>query len=135
MSWEDDDFGIEYAKFVKATLLDDSLCTENTDVLYAEILWDTIDDYTNQWNKNRKKVRINPITLSDRTPYESDIVHVNENLWLDMGSRLFNALKVHANKKPKYVKILKDSNPRDKFDVQYNVIPYKLKIQKTIKKK
>lgn len=132
MTWDDSDFGIEYAKFEKATLLDSAMTTENTYVLYCEILWDTIDDYTNQWNKKRKKVRVNPIILSDRTPYISDEVRLNENLYLDMGSRLFSCLKELAKKKPKYVKIIKEINPRNKFDVDYTATSYKLKIQKDL---
>jgi hypothetical protein len=134
MSWDDDDFEIEYAKFKKADLSDDAMCTHNTHVLYCEVLWNTIDDYRNQWNKKRKKVRVNPIILAKNTPREDDFVDIIDNLYLDMGSRLFTAMKKVADKKPKYVKILKEIDPNDKFDVRYEVFQYKLSIQKQITK-
>lgn len=130
MSWDDNDFGMEYAKFTKATILDDTLATDDSEVLYCQVLWDTIEKYKNNWNKNRMKVRVNPIRLCRNTPYASDEVDEKENLWLDMGARLYGELKKLADKRPKYIKILKESNPRDKFDTWYKAREYKLVEQK-----
>lgn len=129
MSWDDLDYGQEFAKFREANIDDDVLSTENTEVMYIQVLWDTIEKTKNMWNKNRMRVRVNPIRLCRRTPYSSDEVIEQPNLYLDMGARLYNELKKLADKKPKYVKIIRDLNPRDKFDTWYKATPYKLVIQ------
>lgn len=135
MSWDDNDFGVEYAKFTKAYIDDDPLCTEDTTVLYCKVHWNTITDYVNSWNKKRKKVRIERILLCKNTPYDEDKIEENDNLWLDMGSRLFNCLKNLKSDKPSCVKIIKNSNPRDRFDTWYVAGNYKLSKQAKISKK
>ena len=133
MSWDDDDFGHEFAKFKRANNFDYVDAYDgNVDVLYCEVLYKTINDYTSQWNKARKKVQINYIVRADGTPYSSDFVERNGVFWLDMGARLFNCVKEAYSKKWKYIKILKISNPNDKFDVQYYGSEYKLKVQKDL---
>jgi len=133
MSWDDDDFGNEFAKFKRAGLFDTIDDYDgNTDVLYCEILYSTLKDYTSQWNKNRKKVQVYTITRCDGSPLDSDVVNYVEGIWLDMGARLFRVVKACKTEKWKYVKILKISNPNDKFDVQYYASQYKLITQKTI---
>lgn len=135
MSWDDDDFGNEYAKFVRATALDDiGQYDGNVDVLHCEVLYNTLKDYTSQWNKKRKKAEVNPITVHFGTPYDQDIVHYDGGIWLDMGARLFKAVKKAKQENWKYIRIMKISNPNDKFDVQYYVSNYKLLVQSKIDK-
>ena len=133
MSWEDEDYGHEFANFKEASFADNPFDYDGqVTVLYCEILYDTLNDYINRWNKNRKKVRINNIVLAAGTPYDSDFVRSDGIIWLDMGARLFNAVKKAKDNKWSTVKILKISNPKDKFDVQYYISEYKLKEQKTL---
>ena len=130
MSWDDDDFGNEYAKFRFANPSDsvDSF-DGNIHVLYCEILYDTIKDYTSNWNKARKKVQVYIINRCALTPRNRDDVEYKEGIWLDMGARLYKAVKGAYQNKWKYVKIVKISNPNDKFDVEYYVSEYKLVVQ------
>lgn len=132
MSWDDSDFGNEFIKFKKSTVMDDIevlLGNYGSEIIYIKIFWDDIIDYKNIWNKNRKKVRVNEIRLCQGTPFESDEVIQNSNLYLDMGSRLFNEIRTHSEKKPDFLKIIKYVNPMDRFDTWYRVFEYKLKKQ------
>ena len=133
--WNDDDFGIEYAKFKDADIQDSALYDDNLEVLYIEPLYSTIKNYTNLWNKRRKMIRVNTVELCDKTPYDSDVVVKNNNLYLDMGARLFNVVKKAKENNWKYVKILKTSNPVDVFDTHYYISEYKLKNQQKVSDK
>jgi len=130
--WEDDSFGIEYAKFVKADLSDTSLYDDNVDVLYCKPDYESITSYINQWNKSRKRISIKRIKRSFNTPLDSDMILEDGNLHLDMGARLYNTMKSAYGMKWKYLKILKISNPNDKFDVHYYTSEYKLVITKKL---
>ena len=128
-SWEDDSFGVEYAKFKKADLDDSALYDDNVDVLYCKPDYESIANYVNTWNKQRKRIEIKRIIRCFNTPYQSDTIEADGNLCLDMGSRLYNAMKLANGYKWKHLKILKISNPRDKFDVHYYTSEYKLQKQ------
>jgi hypothetical protein len=131
MTWEDDTFDIEYASFQKATNDDVALLSPNQTVGYFRIHWDSVQDYVNTWNKKRKRVMVNKIDRYPEGLRRND--DINEyDLWLDMGARLFKELKKHAPNKPKYLRIIKDSNPLDKFDTWYHAYVYKLVKFKTV---
>lgn len=130
--WNDDDFGFEYIKFEKASISDTALYDGNSEVLYIKPLYETIQSYTNQWNKRRKRVNAYKVVLAEGTPFESDTIQNELNLILDMGARLYNAMRICNEHKWKCVKIMKISNPNDKFDVQYYASEYQLKLQKKI---
>ena len=132
MSWDDDDYGNEFAKFREASIMDYADADSNTFVLYCEILYETLKDYISRWNKKRKKVQVYNIILAFGTPYDSDTVDLNDGIYLDLGARLYKAIKQAQSEKWKYVKIIKITNPNDKFDVHYYVSEYKLKVQKAI---
>jgi len=131
VSWDDDNFDLEFISFAKATQDDVALLSGNQTIMYVEVLWDTITDYTNTWNKKRKRVAVHKIERCINTPKTQDEV-IPYELWLDMGARLFKEIKKHADKKPKYLRIIKDSNPLDKFDTWYHSYPYKLVKQEKI---
>lgn len=132
MSWEDELF--EYAKFrnphmgKQMTLI---TTYEKPELLYCEVIWNTIEVYTSQWNKPRHRVCVKEIISSENSIFDSDQVRDNA-MYLDLGARLFNELKKFAKTKPKYLKILKLSNPKDKFDVNYHASEYKLTKQEKI---
>lgn len=132
MSWDDDTYCVEFAKFVPADQPDQLMYEGNLDVLYCEVLYNTLEDYTSQWNKQRKRVQVRVIARCEYTPRKSDYVDYNGIIYLDMGARLFRAIRSAKEKKFRYVKIIKHSNPRDKFDTHYFVSEYKLKEQKTL---
>lgn len=135
MSWDDDDFCVEYAKFREAKLTDNIVLSDYDDdvsVLYCEPFYKTLMDYDNRWNKRRKKLRVFPISISNGTPHKEDTIDMNENIWLDMGARLFNQMKEARKNKWKYVKILRIASRTDKFDVSFYASQYKLKVQKNI---
>lgn len=130
--WNDEEFGLEFIKFEQASQIDVALYTGNVGVLYVKPIYDTIKSYTNQWNKKRKRITIYRVIRAENTPYESDTILNHENLVLDMGARLFNCIKIAHEYKWECIKILKISNPNDKFDVQYYVSDYELMLQKEI---
>ncbi len=130
--WDDEDFGVEYAKFTEADAIDSALYDDNVDVLYFEPIYDSIKGTINQWNKKRKQLRINTITRCINTPYEIDQLSENNMLFLDMGARLYNAMKLCKKDNWMYVKMIKISSKSDKFDVQYYGSEYKLIKQKKI---
>ena len=134
MSWDDDEFGLEYAKFREANMLDSIILSDydgKVSVLYCEPLYNTLDDYENRWGKKRKKLRVYPIKIANGTAYKSDQIDYNENIWLDMGSRLFNQMKEAKRNKWKYVKIMRIASLTDKFDVEFYATKYNIKTQKT----
>jgi hypothetical protein len=131
MSWEDDDFGQEFYKIEETSAELDSLY-ENAKYGAMEVFWKTIQDFTNAWNKKRKRVRVQKVRVCKGTPHERDEVISNDNLYLDMGARLFNAVKKLAKKHPRFIKVVKITNPANKFDVQYYAEPYKLVVKKQI---
>lgn len=124
--WQDDDFGQEYAKFSPADQIDSVLYDDTVEVLYIEPNYDSIKPYINQWNKKRKKIDVGIIRRCINTPFKSDNIANESGVCLDMGARLYNAIRMIIKEKPKYLKILKISNPKDKFDVQYYASEYKL---------
>lgn len=128
MSWEDDNFGSEFIKFRQTVKMDNffSTVSPNHFVIYIKPIYDSIVDYENAWRKKRKKIRVREIILAQKEELSDDISR-NENLWLDMGARLFNCLKEHAIKKTKYLVITKSINPLDKFDTWYEAKEYKIK--------
>ena len=130
--WNDEEFGLEFIKFDRASQNDSVLYDGNTEVLYIKPIYESITTFTNQWNKKRKRICIYRVILAENTPYESDTILNHENLVLDMGARLYNALKIAHEHNWNCIKILKVSNPNDKFDVQYYASEYKLKLQKKI---
>lgn len=135
MSWDDDSFGNEYVKFSgnDGDVLTTDIFSDHTVYsIVGRIYWDTIEDYVNVWNKQRKKVRFDYVRRCINTPYNSDEVIENPNLYLDMGARLYNEIRKHREKKPKFVQINKYENPRDKFDTWYIVMPYKFVAQKKV---
>ncbi len=121
--WDDDNYGQEFYKFEKTETEFDSIY-EDYAVGYLKIYWDSITEFTNQWNKRRKRVRVEEIRRAKNTPSKDDQVIPNPNLWLDMGSRLYNEVRKYASKKPRYLRILKVNNPNNKFDVVYYSKPY-----------
>jgi len=129
--WDDDDFGVEFAIFTDAPYEEQLLYNEKVSVLYVRPYYESITDYINAWNKRRKRIKIDLIRLCKDTPYESDEVLEPSNTCLDMGARLFNAMKQARAKKWDYVKIIKLSG-KDKFDVTYYVEQYKLQTQKKL---
>ncbi len=138
--WDDDDFGIEYAKFKEADPVDSALYDDNVDVLYCVPDYESITSYINMWNKSRKRIRIKTIIRAFGTPYDSDRIEDDGNLHLDMGARLYNSLKLAHSEKYKFLKIIKISNPNDKFDVhyyasQYNLVEQTKLVSKKSKKK
>lgn len=130
--WNDDEFGLEFVKFDRATQKDAILYNGTTEVLYIKPVYDSIKGYLNQWNKRRKRITIYRIILAENTPYESDTILNHEHLVLDMGARLFNCVRIANEHKWVNIKILKISNPSNKFDVQYYASEYLLKLQKEI---
>lgn len=128
--WNDDEFGLEFIKFELASINDKALYDGITEVLYIKPIYDSIKAYTNQWNKRRKRIVVYRIILAEGTPYESDTILNHENLVLDMGARLFNCLRIANEHNWENIKILKISNPSNKFDVQYYASEYQLKLQK-----
>lgn len=132
MSWEDVDFGVEFFKIDKVDIENQPLYDDQVFSAYIEPFYDTLTDYQNNWNKKRKRMRVYEIRRAFNTPYVADVVVSNDMLWLDMGARLFNAIKPFAMKKTKYLHIMKLVGKRSKFDVQYHVSEYKLQKQKKI---
>lgn len=130
--WNDEEFGKEFAKFNPADISDSTLYEGNISVIYCKPDYKSIVEITNQWNKRRKQIAIYPIRRAFNTPYESDEIMNNSNLFLDMGARLYNAMKEANMKNYKYIKILKIASPVDKFDVQYYATEYKLITQKKL---
>lgn len=130
--WNDEEFGLEFIKFELASINDKALYDGTTEVLYIKPIYESIKPYTNQWNKNRKRITVYKIKLAEGTPYESDTILNHEHTVLDMGARLFNCLKIAHENKWDNIKILKISNPSNKFDVQYYASEYNLKLQKEI---
>lgn len=130
--WNDDEFGLEFIKFEQASHSDTILYDGSVGVLYIKPIYDSIKSYLNQWNKRRKRINIYRVILAEGTPYESDTILNHENLVLDMGARLFNCVRIANEHKWKCIKILKISNPTNKFDVQYYASEYILKLQKKI---
>jgi len=134
--WEDDDFGMEYFKFHPATHTVASLYDDNVEVGYLKIFCDTIEPYINLWNKKRKKVRVQEIRSIVDTPYTSDSIIPSDNLWLDMGARLFNTIKGFCvNKKVVTLRIIKIKGNKSKFDVTYFADEYKMTTQKSVASK
>ena len=130
--WNDEEFGLEFVKFERASMEDSVLYDGNVEVLYIKPIYETIKSYINQWNKNRKRITVYRVQLAKNTPYESDTILNHEHLVLDMGARLFNCLKIANEHKWDNIKIMKISNPSNKFDVQYYLSEYKLILQKEI---
>jgi len=135
MEW-DDEFGYEFLKFDSSNQQQIANWSPNKTILFLEPNWDTLDEYTNQWNKVRRRLVIkNQIESRLGTPFEHDKIKELQNTWLDLGARLYKALLPFAIKKQKYIKIIKDSNPNDKFDTWYNVQAYKPSFQAKVKPK
>ena len=130
--WMDDDFGQEFIKFQVADKLESELYDNEVSVIYIKPDYNSIKSYVNQWNKNRKKIQVDTIRRCINTPYDSDEIIDGNNVFLDMGARLFNTIKSHATTGTDYLKVLKISNPNDKFDVQYYASTYKLVVQKKV---
>jgi hypothetical protein len=130
--WNDEDFGVEYAKFFDADPIDSTLFDDDVSVLYFEPIYSSIKPTINQWNKKRKQLRINTITRCCNTPYDSDQLSDNKMLFLDMGARLYNAMKLCKKDNWTYVKMIKISSKTNKFDVQYYPSEYKLSKQKKV---
>lgn len=138
IDWEDEEFGREYLKF-------DSKYNNGEELLYSkpyipqvlivEIDYKTIETFTNQWNKKRKRVKVNLIKPAHCHPFRDSDEIEEGNYYLDMGARLFNATKVAYMNGWKYTRILKVSNENDKFDTEYYPSEYKLKIQTKIDNK
>lgn len=134
MSWDTTIY--EYAKFREPHRTKQSelyQTYEMPSLLYCQPDWDSIEEYTNDWNKQRRRIYVYEIMTVENSNRTSDKM-IDIPLHLDMGARLFNAMKLLAKKKPKFVKILKLSNPRDKFDVMYYVDEYNFKTQEKITK-
>ena len=133
MSWSDDGYDDEFISFQETTYNDVIEPSPNKRIIYVRVFWTDIKDYVNQWNKNRKKVRVHKITRCQGTPFDSDF-EVDYDLWLDLGARLFRELKRLQGTKPrpKYIRVVKDMNPLDKFDTWYHAEPYKLQKQKIL---
>lgn len=134
MSWEDEDFGTEFAKFKVSSPFDLVDPSPNIFVLYIEPDYNSLVDYENHWRKKRKKIQVNEIQRAVNSPYQDDIIVENSMLWLDMGARLFNVVKDCKIKKFKYIKLIKTTNPLDKFDTWYSAKQYKLDKQSKITK-
>lgn len=129
MSWADEI--IEFAKFRDLIYNAEPMEYEvydikSTSVLYCVPDYPSIEDYVTQWGKNRKRIKVHIIRLACLCIFENDEVDKNTLYHLDMGARLFNAMKTAYENKWKFVKIIRIGNPRDKFDVQYHVSEYKL---------
>lgn len=69
------------------------------------------------------------------TPYSEDRIIPHDDLWLDMGARLFRVMKEAKEKKYRYIMLTKTTNPMDKFDTWYNVCEYKMQKQTKLTKK
>lgn len=133
--WEDEEFGTEFAKFESCKDGEESLY-DKPSVLYCEILYETIKDCLNQWNKKRKWVHCNRIKVYPSTMHVDDTIDRDDfEEVLDMGARLFKAVREAKRNKWKYVKILKLEDPTDKFATRYFATEHKLYKQKKITKK
>jgi len=130
--WDDNDFGTEFLKFQELDIGLAQLYDSNTTVIFIEPFYDTLVSYTNSWNKKRKKMRVHKINRHINTPFDSDEVEFNDNLYLDMGARLFNCIREHAKKGTKYLRILKFTGNKSRFDVTYAATEYKLSKQKKL---
>lgn len=130
--WNDEDFGKEFIIFSRADMEDTSMYDEDVSVIYIEAFYETISDITNRWNKARKHILVNKIVRCFGTPNDSDSIQNHASLYLDMGARLYNCMKQAYENGWKYVKVLKISNSRNKFDVQYYASEYKLIVQKNL---
>lgn len=130
--WNDMEFGKEFAKFNPADITDSTLYDGNTSVIYCKPKYDSIKEITNQWNKRRKQISIQIIRRASNTPFENDEIMSTNHLFLDMGARLYNAMREASSNNYKYIKILKIASPVDKFDVQYYTSEYKLFTQKKL---
>lgn len=122
MSWDDDSYEFEFVKFDKATQ-SDAVLYEDAEVLYCKIEWDTIEDYTNMWNKAAKKVRIQKYSsfrYEDGFKWEL----LNIDFILSIGSRLYRELRKFHSEHPKNknIKILRIGK---RFDTTYHVSTFK----------
>lgn len=131
MKW-DDDYGFEFVKFKPTSMLDTPNPSPNLFVIYIKPIWDTLSEYVNQWGKTRRKLMVKTISRSVESPLDNDSVNDVDNLWLDMGARLYKALLPFAKKAEKYLKVLKSVNPLDKFDTWYTATSYSFVIQKAL---
>lgn len=134
MDW-DEDYGDEFISFKDGTQADMTIYSPNRKVLYLEPNWSTLTEYINQWNKTRRKMKVFEILPHFKSPLAYDEIKTLDNIWLDMGARLYKAVLPFAKKGTKYIRIIKDANPIDKFDTWYTVFIYKPTHQKTLPKK
>jgi hypothetical protein len=133
--WEDDDFGQEFIKFRESNQFNCVSHSPNTTVLFIRPDYSSILPYENQWRKKRKKIRVQEIRIMAGTPNIEDQIISDGDVWLDMGARLYKAVKEAFKNKWDCIQLVKRSNPMDKFDVWYAVNEYKIQKQKTIPKK
>lgn len=134
MSWDDDSYGQEFLKFDEVSNLDVVEPDRDTFVVYCQILYDTLQDITNQWNKSRKRVNVKKIQPKRGPFMECDELEINEYV-LDMGARLFRLIRGFATLKTPYLKIIMKKDPRNKFNTQYSVYEYKPDFKKQTKTK
>ena len=116
MSWEDE-YELEYTKFDTATF-EDSVLYEDVEVLYCKVGWNTLEEYTNQWNKLSKRMVIKKYRRFKNGEGSQRFDLLDMEFYLSIGARLFNALKKFKKENPKSL-IMKIMRTGKNFDTIY----------------